>query len=350
MATVLLLVVVIVITVGLIIWGVPTIQDMNSDSIYRSNLNSMTTLNDQIRALATGSLDDMRSSTISMADGTFSVNEDQEVWCISYQTQRDHTIRFFDLEDFDEKVYLECTDGSIADIQNVRVNTNWLMIKSAVAPNEQTSVTNLQVQPVTGSKGYVALMRPTLGAVHLTVEYGGEIIAGAFIVSVDTMSSTVSSSRGTFELRLASGGLTSDYPSLKHVEESMDFRLSPESRTLVANFIILDNKGIASATKGIYDVNLHLTERESGIAEGAKDVRVEIFSSNYDEVWYDHMSEDYKTANQGRTEFTGFAPTEAQGFEDGVTLLLPNNEYPEDNGQVTLKVQTSLMDVNVRSQ
>lgn len=342
-ATMLLLVMIITITMIVMLWGLPKIQNMQSDASYKIAKSYFEALDDSVYTLCKGNVGDSVSSPLKFSDGTYSISNNAEFWIITYQLSRYFTIMFLDLEDGDNKVDIYSPDDSIkvADMPGVRVNVSWPLLGADEEAQDQP------IYPKSGGKFYFTTKHSVDSATKFTVNYKGNDITECWVIALDLISVEMDTFSGGFEIHEVNNALVSNYPHGMHVETGPDFYLNHETRTFVANFAKYDINGISTANRGSYNINLNLKSIGIGLNSNAMNLRME-FTGDYKDAWYLFFIKQYSgyvieentmrfIRDSGLTDFTG------------LLLETPSADDPFSTNLISFKIRVNLIEVQTEA-
>jgi hypothetical protein len=337
-ATMLLLVMIISVTMLVMIWGLPKIQNLQSDASYKMAKSYFEALDDSVYTLCKGNVGDSISSPIKFPDGTYSISNNVDFWIITYQLSREYTVIFQDLGDGDNKVDLFEAEGK--NIDGARVNVSWPLL------DKEETASNQPIYPK-GTKYYFTARYRIDSATRFTLNYKGKDISECWVISLDQISIEMDTFGGGFEIHETNNALLSNYPHKEHVETGPDFHLNHKSRTFVANFAKFDINGVSTADQGSYHVNLNLKTIGIGVNDQAMNLRME-FTGDYKDAWYSFFIKQYSGYVIEENTMKFIYDSGVTDF-NGLILETPSMDDPLSMNLVSFKIRVNLIQVQTEA-
>jgi hypothetical protein len=324
-STMLILVLMLTMITIVLLWGTPTIHYIETSAQYRASIGDFRTLDTIIENVIHGGINATANTNLRIHSGKLYFNRD-ETWVVSYtDCEYTGTVLFDGFGDDDKYKFtiMHTTAPIKVFVWKVSGNTKTLICVSSELTAEGTSEITT-AQPLEGT-AYIEIREPTYEP--------DDMVAAAWMFDINSFTYKMITMAGTYHIRSVNGGITSDYPSSRHVVDPPLY-LDDNSRTLFLYMIQYVPTGITSGGPGNYNIDIKLSAQyiREPKEEYVKNVRIQIFSK-YDTAWYDELVRAQMYHVGSPRTYVGFV----RDTKYNIPLYqVPNEVNPVENNLVEL--------------
>ena len=357
LGTMLILLLMVTMITSILLWAAPLVEDFETANQYNSMKGLMETFDRRINYLTSMGENTSVSMDIVVPPGSFRIEKKIEFWTISFRYINSSIPRSVDFiyENFSRSIFLDGDAFSIYSNfnQTVDVIIEWMGDEAIeLYPNVllNTSRTFNTTKDVASSF-----------TITILNQYG-EPLSKCLVFPVNSIIGEFICADGRFALQAINGGIISEFPDRgqprliiapEYLESFSIGGQIPEGSNkvtsgdcLILNIMNYESKGIRTAGKGNYGVDLAYTMVRPYDMGDVRNVRLHVYGS-YQQCMYNGFTRSFSTGFAQTSEFSGFIKDPNSG-----TLLfrVTNSARPERENTVNLKVNEHFFEINIHKE
>lgn len=334
-STMLLVVIMLVIVSVVMAYGLPMIQDRQSQNTMNIYLRNMQTLELDLEKSIYNGIGYQSSNQLRLQHSELTVNNDAEKWVLYYSFYPTINITYTGLADGDS--FFDIATSGRVSFPDFRKEECIARIE-VIEPSPKVPGEVMNLQYVMGFNYDVELE----DIVKISILFHQKTISEVWIFTQGIVESKVSADGNTYKMALANGGLLSTHPQGKYVKSEPFFREDHLEGTLALSLVHIQARLFSQISTGEHEIGFQVMSEKTLSTRSIYNLHIEIVS-DWASAWTEYLSQNFEEHKGGLSDFSGFYPTGQVGELRYLSPVSSKTDSPHPN-QMALKLTSIRVD------